>query len=430
MNDTERYFKKLNEVDVPNHLSEARQKGIVKFQKQRRRKKRFVAGTISVATILFVFIFSIRMSPAFAQVVAQIPGMETLVQLVQNDKGFVDIAEEQYYEEIGVSQTKGDYTLTIDWVIADESGMVIAYELKSEKDISNKYLNNFDVLHGDKPIQASIYINHAHQEAPIKSMKETIGVVAVDNIDYSVREFAVKGGITGEEDITFHVPFTLKQEVMQSKKYEVNKEVEIDGQRFTVQWVKLSPLRAEVRLSINKANTYALLDFSNMQLTDERGEQWGQITNGITGMGTTEDNEFSLFLESNYFRTPEKLTLNFEKIEAVRKEDQLIEVDFENKKVKKSPNIHMDIQILDNYTIEYSYEAYLPNSVFGLFGKVIDEDGKEIYSGSTMIGNHNGRVEVTQLYPEAENLKNPVKIQITRYGNYLNGSASVEIDLK
>lgn len=51
--------------------------------------------------------------------------MEWLIGYIEQDKGYSAIIENDYYQKLDVSETKGDLTLTIDGVIMDESGINI-----------------------------------------------------------------------------------------------------------------------------------------------------------------------------------------------------------------------------------------------------------------------------------------------------------------
>ena len=59
-------------------------------------------------------------------------------------------------------------------------------------------------------------------------------------------------------------------------------------------------------MSIDPSNSKKILSFEDIRIYDEHQEEWGKIRNGVVGFGNYEDEQFSIMLESNYFRIPEE----------------------------------------------------------------------------------------------------------------------------
>ncbi len=110
--DIENLIMELEQIEVPtDKLATARQHGVTKFKKSLKRKRKITVRIAIVALFLIAFVTSVRISPAFAQTIAKIPGFAPLVSLITYDKGVKDIVENDYYEELGIVQTKNDLTL-------------------------------------------------------------------------------------------------------------------------------------------------------------------------------------------------------------------------------------------------------------------------------------------------------------------------------
>ncbi|MEM5595851.1 DUF4179 domain-containing protein [Niallia circulans] len=102
--------------------------GILKAKQEKNRakkKQKRLIGLAIAAIIIISFVTSIRISPTFANALSSIPGMEWLIGYIEQDKGYSAIIENDYYQKVDVSETKGDLTLTINGVIMDESGINI-----------------------------------------------------------------------------------------------------------------------------------------------------------------------------------------------------------------------------------------------------------------------------------------------------------------
>lgn len=106
------FIKELAKIDIPHEqLEESRRKNIVRFQKEKRNRQRTWKSIAVTCALLFLFVTSIRVSPAFASTIAKIPGFAPLVEMITYDKGVKDILHNNYYEELGLSQTKNGLSL-------------------------------------------------------------------------------------------------------------------------------------------------------------------------------------------------------------------------------------------------------------------------------------------------------------------------------
>ena len=193
--------------------------------------------------------------------------------------------------------------------------------------------------------------------------EDKVEIMSADDLSYDNMTFEFNLHLSDAAETKFAVPFTLTKPIEQPKVYEVNQSVVVDGQTIDIKQLKISPLRAEIRLAADEQNTMQLLKFTSVRLIDENGEDWGQPRNGGMGFGILRDGEVSLFMQSNYFRQPKKLTLVMEKIEALPKGSDYIEVDFEQQKVLYVPSeLDIDVQVpstqyigshLSNWRLDY-----------------------------------------------------------------------------
>lgn len=433
----EKYLALLQSIPVDQLDTYSQQAGISRLRKQRKRRKRFIQSSIAVAVVMIALIGSIRVSPAFANTLAQIPGLKPLVEMISLDKGMQDIINNDYYEAISKSQTIDGKTLTITGVVADESGMIISYKLDSNEDLANFSGVNVDVTQEKKDInETTVGASWSSLEKGTFSVENKIEVAAKKGIDYSIKNFAVELSLNERPETVFKVPFTLKNDIKESNHYVINKDVIIDGQRITIHKLIVSPLRTELKLSIDPTNTKKILDFEDIRIYDENGEIWGEIQSGFVGYGEYTDKNFSLLLESNYFRLPKNMTIEFRKIEAIDKEDQYIVVDLEKKKVLNQPQ-NMDLELLDvkdTFEIVYKVPHYKKqeHEHEGVLGDLIDANNKVFHPYSTWTSGQKDSHKMGQFYDVeygASVPKSPVKIEIARYEQYLNGVGRLNVQL-
>jgi len=430
----QRYAELIDSVPMETLQPEAQLNAYKRFTKQRTRHKRLIRFTIAASILMILFIGSIRVSPAFANAVAQLPGLKPLVNMIALDKGIEDILNNEYYEEINASQTIDGKTVTITGVVADESGMIISYKLNSNEDLANFSGMETTVKQNGQLVNASVGSSWTAKPEGTYEAEDTIDVVASQGMDYSSKDFELLLSFHDHPETVFDIPFTLKNEVKESKRYAINKDLMVDGQRLTIHELVISPIRSELKMSIDASNSKKILNFGDIRILDEHQEEWGKIKNGYAGFGNYEDDIFSILLESNYFRIPESITIELREIEAIDKTDQFIVVDFDKKLIINQPEkINIELEIKDNYEIQYKIEPYKKNEHKAVFDHFIDAKGNIFNSYSTSISEYEDYMLIGEFFDlkNAEKLPvNPVKLAVSRYEEYLTGVGRIQVELE
>lgn len=427
--DWQKLTEELEAIEIPKEaLHQARIKAVQQHRLTKKRKRRLYS-VVSVATImLLLFVASIRVSPVFAQTMAKIPGFDSIVHMISFDKGIGDIVENNYYEELGVKVTEGDYTLTLQGVVADHSGMTIFYKLESPFELSNWRITSVEVSQQGIPFGViNSYISSQSGDRNVHEDK--IEITSTDELSYDNKKFEFNLSLTdvAEAETKFAVPFTLTKPIEQPKVYEVNQTVVVDGQTIDIKQLKISPLRAEIRLATDEQNTMRLLKFTSMRLIDENGEEWGQLRNDSGGVSNLEDGDVSLFLQSNYFRQPKKLTLQIDKIQALPKGSDYIEVDFEQKKVLYAPSeLDITVQVPSDNTMEFTY----PSGGWFPFSNIVDQEGNDISNNliATQFNRDSPYITAVSTF-DFEKVENPIRFHINSYPLYLDGKVEIDIPL-
>lgn len=430
--DDEKYVEQLKKISYISTNLELTQ--AMKRVKREKRRNKFVLNIILTAVILcFSFLGMVRYSSTFAYAVAQLPGMKPLVEMIALDKGLQDIVANEYYEELNISQTIDGNTLTITGVVADESGMIIYYKLHSTKDLAAAEGSpKTDVFLNNRRMEnVMIGASWAAQKEGTFEVEDTVEIAAHQTLNYSTRQFELHFSPPGNANITFEIPFTIEHEIKPSKHIAINEKVTMDGQNIQVHELILSPIRSQLVLTIDPNNTMDILHFGNIQLYDDKGEQWGKIKNGVVGIGSVEDEKFSVMLESNYFRIPKSFDIVFDEVEAIPKKDAYVTIDWETKEVLTQPDIlNVDLQVNDAYEIMYTLPHYKKNEHKGIFDQMIDAKGNVYNSNSTWISSNDNEQVIGQFYDVATPPINPVQLKVTRYENYLNEKGRLKVNTK
>ncbi len=427
--------KQLEHVEIPQgEVDGAILQGMerAKREKQVRRTKRKKGlWTLAVsALVLITLVTSIRVSPAFANAVGSIPGMEKIVSLIQFDKGITAAIENDYYQVIGVSQTKDQITLTIDGVILDESGMNIFYILHSSHSLEKVNLKGFTLENNEEIPPSSFSYANMHDGEQKNEYR--------DRIDYHFQEpftfkdlsftFNLEVSLNGK-DTAFSLPFEIPENVKPSIKHDLNQVVEIEGQKFTIQEVTIHPLRVGVKISFDPKNSKKILQFEDMRLEDENGEVWGSIVNGASGR-VVSDTEKIYYLQSNYFEKPKELFLHINKLQALDKDEAVVIINTEENELLKSPkdgNLDLgdtnksraDLFINEMKDDDFNFD--LASSVKDANGKLIGTPSVSMYYDSEKNENH------WSIEFESTDYKNPLHLELFAYPNFIEGDVKVEI---
>ncbi|MGE7923381.1 DUF4179 domain-containing protein [Viridibacillus arvi] len=425
--------KDLEKLSIPeDELTQAIQQGMQIAKTSKHRKKRSfkrIAWSISIAALLFItLVTSIRVSPAFAKTVASIPGLERLVDLIQYDKGLQAIVDNKYYEAIGVSQTKDNIKFTIDGVIVDESGMVIFYTTESPTKLSSGDYGMIEIFHNGKSLEGSTEYGYPDQENK-KYRTDKIIFTFAEQQKYISKEFELKLNLRNEQKTSFSIPFTLNKDIQKGKVFTINKEIIMDGQKIVIEDIILYPLRVAVNISFDQRNTMKILNFEDIRIEDERGEDWSSIRNGISSFGGDDDYQRTFFLQSNFFNQPENLFLKFDKVQALPKEEAYMIVDLDKKKVlKRSYQNKVVVTNISDHSIKVKMKVKNGDKRFGLIYEVKDAKNKrlDMPSIATWFDEENNEANwEVELKPQK--LVNPVKVYFSDYPNYLKGSTSIQI---
>lgn len=423
---------RLDQQSLPLSAGEqAIRQGMERAQKEKRqlkkRRRRWFGSLAVVALLLVTFVTSIRVSPVFAQAVASIPGMEKFVELISHDKGLGAAIENDYYQKIGVTQTVDEQTLTVNGVILDETGINIFYTIESENPLKGLRVDYVNLKAKGMP-ESSFSFGNVMDEEEVYTYKDRIDYKFGDLYTSPDQLFNLKVAIKlkGKETV-FSLPFTVPERIKPSEVYAIDQEVDIQGQKFIIENVTVSPLRVGVNIAIDPANPMKILQFEDMRLEDEKGEVWGSIQNGTTATWG-EDGKYTFYLQSNYFSKPKKLYLRMNTVQAVNADEAIAEIDTETGKWLNQPE-DQKIRLVrsDKRHAEFIMPEGKDQSFPYSFASVLeDAEGKELHNPSIgSYGNEEGKH--WDISFSRTDYTNPVKLELFAYPNYLEGDIKIEV---
>jgi hypothetical protein len=427
----EGYLNKLDEIEIPETaLDQAIEAGFHRAKQERKPRKGWIMTVALAAILLLGFFTTIRISPAFANYIAEIPGMEKIVELIRHDKGLMTAIENEYYQELGVSVDKNGLEVVIDGAIADENGLVLFYTLNTDekqKEISTGE-PSLTALDGGKMVVGTIsYGFPHHSEKGEYSYSGTLEYFFQEPL--TAREFQLDLTVEGDTvDEEVSLTFKLQDEISPKKTYTLNETVTIEGQQIHFLDAIVYPLRVAVHVKMDPENTKKLLEFEDLRLVDENGETWSKINNGTTASKISDD-ETIYYLQSNYFNEPEKLFLVFNKIQAVEKEHSAVVVDTEKGEILSQPNGNKlrDLEIRGS---NIGFSLYTKEEFhYGLFSEVTDGEGKkiDIDSSWSRVSDDGGINQVGVSIPNLRKYPNPISLELSFFPAWIEGEGKIRI---
>lgn len=419
---------KYQALDVTElELDQAMEIGLDKA-KQKKKRVHYRVGTLVVAAIFFLSVITlVNISPVFAQQLENIPGMEKLISLVQFNKGQKAAIENEYYQILNRAEKKDELALTIDGVIRDEKGLVIFYTIESEKAWEQLRIKEFEIL-SEEGQELSDYTMSYYSPGE-GNFDEYSGVVEIFSEQripfdqFKVTTKIVAENSSGREEVeeTFEIAFEALA-TKESKYYSIDETVEVDDQKIHVESVTIHPLRVEVKLQADPSNTMHIFSIDDLAIVNESGEIWSGISGGITASGSMEENNYKVYLQSNYFENPDNLTLAFSKIQAVEKEKNYLRLDLENEQILHDPyGVFIDMKYENN---KLALTMPVADINFPL-GQIYDQNGNEIENQLDSAMKQVGDLQIFEkvIYTE----ETIIDVRLNGYPNWITKEVKISI---
>ncbi|GAA0497823.1 hypothetical protein GCM10008986_26050 [Salinibacillus aidingensis] len=426
------FKEKYSQEDIPSEaLDDAIFTGFQKAKASGRpskNMKRWVISAAAVAVLLISFIGSIRISPAFAQYMTSIPGMEKIVELIRDDKGMMSAIKNDHYNEIGTSIHHNGVKITLDGIIADQKGFVLFYTLEDQDGGRPAALQNVRLKTPDGKQVDYRSLSMSSDNLTDQDEYGSSGTIEVFfDETYEVKEFVLQTRLRSSAE-EMEIPFTIPEELPSEKTYEINKEIVLDGQRINVLDVTVNPIRTAIRIKADSDNTKEILNYEGLQLVDEQGEMWGKINNGVTATGLSDDEQM-IYMQSNYFHEPKELYLIVNRLQAVDRDESEVVIDMDKEKILKQPdgNKLRNLQIdkgslkMELHTKEEFY--------YSIFSTITGANGRKITANSSMQYGYEERgfSQIEVISNELSELKSPVSLELAFFPEWIEGKEKIQI---
>lgn len=313
MEEYEAMLAELETVPVTDSVGRAR-----KLCAKRTRLRHSLISTIAA---FCVFVGMINVSPTVSAACREIPLLKELVELLTFNPSLRIAIEHDYVQMVGQEQTKDDVTARIEYLIVDQKQVNIFFTLTSGVyeylDYTPKLLDG----NGEHLRVAMSYGGTPQEEDDLRQI--TIDFVDENVPDYLELTFQVREMSSVYEEteapeaqigdqwpdfqepeifteLTFDLHFD-PQYTGQGKNVELNKTVELDGQKITLTDMEIYPTHIRINVREDENNT-AWLKSLKFYLELENGFRIETISNGISATGSEDTPSMvSYRAESSFF---------------------------------------------------------------------------------------------------------------------------------
>jgi len=423
-------------------LDDAIRNGLAQGKRRTRQRARWRTSMQLGGALVCIFILLtgfIRVSPAFASIMKEIPGFSRFVELIDYDSSLKSALDNEFMQHVGVSAESNGYKATVESIMADRQRLIILYTVEGPGIDQNTDFVDYklDNANGD-PLEAGIRSSYYYQDP--EDMKDGKLYDYLDVMLGSNQEmpeqimFALK---PGEEWL--ELPFSIDHEKFAHMKEQIdlNKTFEIAGQSFTINDILITPLQVTVHFESKTNHEIRANSFINMVLEDEQGRRY--TSDG--GFGTLDDGLFERNFQSGFFAKPKELTLRIEGLHLSEKGKTFV-VNTDTMETLKSPlsnirlvhaeekedhyEIKIEMQGLDNISSTVGYTFFEHKGSFrdaaGNSYDILDRSGTQMEwrSGEENVANYYYNI------PKADYVQ-PLTFDVDQYPGYVEESISIRI---
>ncbi|MGG1517002.1 DUF4179 domain-containing protein [Paenibacillus oryzisoli] len=323
------------------------QQGQNEINRRRKQFRRRIGAAIAIVLLFLSCIFTIKVSPVFASMIRDIPGLEKFVDLINSsyDKGIKLAVNNEFIQPIGISEEQDGMKFTVQGVIADDARLVVFYEIQLSDKHEHVQLNRASLQDSTgKLMQASVSFNYP-EEAKQASKKTGIqrgtadfqlspGSSLTDELVLQVTLTKSESPNSSKDGTDFDVRFPIDrtQFVGLQHAYTLGQSIQVEGQSITFTKAVITPLQVSLYLDYDETNSKQIFGPGDIRLVDDKGIVWAN-----TSASLVKDHPVYHF-ESPYFNSPKSLTIVGSWFRALDKNQMSIVIDTETEQLLQAPD--------------------------------------------------------------------------------------------
>ena len=323
--------------------------GAVERAVRRRRRVVLLRPLATAAAVLALFVALVNFSAPVADACARIPGLRELARAVTFSRSLGDAVENNYVQPVDLTETNGDITVTVEYLIVDQKNVTVFYRIASDRYPALDADPEFAAADGGNLLPAAWWPggygtpNGELRSATLSFARDDVPsslLLRLKLWDAGAREAVTEapaspvGAAPAEEpwepEALARFEFLLEFDprfTAQGRHYAPDAPVTLDGQTLRLRAVDVYPTYLSVTLEGEPENTAWLADL-DLWLVSDRGERFDPPTGGIVSSGSPDSPEMVTYrADSAFFYDAESLTLYITGAEWLRKDAEPVRVD-------------------------------------------------------------------------------------------------------
>ena len=376
MEEYQEFMKELNRV--PAELD-----GTLERATRRKRKRSAVTRSIvGLAASFAVFVLLVNGSETIAYACSQIPILRELAQAVTFSKSLSKAVENEYVQEMNLTQTDGDVTAEIEYLIVDRKSVYIFYKLHSDvHEVMNARKNVLSADGSEELEVAWVDPNFGLSSGELTYLRLEFEESVPDTMRLELNVFA--GEIVEESNSIAHFNFFLEFDpefTSTGEMIELNQAVEIEGQKIIIESIEIYPTQMCINVTQPAENT-AWLESLNFYILIEDDQSFAQGSDGVMAYGRMEDDNYvSYIAESIYFYNANEIKMVITGAKWLDKNQEKAYINLNTGEYSGFPS-HIRFESLKRRTdgIELWVEVEQPKDtgLYTILYSYYDADGKE-----------------------------------------------------
>jgi hypothetical protein len=329
MNRNEEYTAWLAELEcAPLPSGQA----VLNRAQTRLRRRQWVTQPILTLAIVFVlFTALVNLSSPVAYACSRVPVLKELAQAVTFSPSLTAAVENDYVQPVEQTQTQGDITATVEYLIVDAKQVNLFYRLESdvydrlyaEPDITDADGNDLPAFcsytgssWGEGGVLRQVTLDFLDEDVPetFCLTLSVAGKATQAEPETAIQEATVLDDAWEETVPETTTPLTFRLTIdpaytAGSQVISLNQTLELDGQRLTLTDCEIYPTHLRLNLTADEGNTAWLTDL-DFYIEGDDGQVFSTIGNGVSATGNPDSPMMDSYrAESPWFYSAEHLTL-------------------------------------------------------------------------------------------------------------------------
>lgn len=213
-------------------------------------------------------------------VMEKLSGELSYLKLIRDDQTLYNAVKHDLLQDVHMTDTDGDYSLTVDGLIADEKKVVMLYTLTAPNQASRKDSSlRYEILDGNKEHLSS----YSHASLLTVYDKESSNKMLTDVGFIDITWFPEWGTTPDtlvlnieldDKKFSMTIPNDQSRYVDMKKTYQLEEALTIGDQKLTVHEAVVTPLVAYVRISADPLNTRNINGMISLAIMNEEGKHY------------------------------------------------------------------------------------------------------------------------------------------------------------